>query len=82
MRQERMANGGWQIGRRMCCEGLGGPGAKRHKVKHVHFVRMGGTDASREQGPSALGRGDGTVRERRLPPDGLRGTLRAERDET
>ena len=23
----------------------------RHKVKHVHFVGSGGTDASREQGP-------------------------------
>jgi hypothetical protein len=26
----------------------------RHKVKHVHFVGMGGTDASREQGPLGL----------------------------
>jgi len=23
----------------------------KHKVKHVHFVGTGGTDASREQGP-------------------------------
>jgi hypothetical protein len=25
----------------------------RHKVRHVHFVGIGGADASREQGPVA-----------------------------
>jgi len=31
------------------------PQTMKHKVKHVHFVGMGGTDASREQGPLGAG---------------------------
>jgi hypothetical protein len=27
----------------------------KYKVKRVHFVGIGGTDASRKQGPAALG---------------------------
>jgi hypothetical protein len=27
----------------------------RHKVKHVHFVGIGGAAMSREQGPAAVG---------------------------
>ncbi len=40
----------------------------RHKVKHVHFVGMCGTAASREQMPVGEVSMGATGRERRRPP--------------
>lgn len=40
----------------------------RHKVKHVHFVGIGGAAMSREQGPAAVGVRDATGREWHRPP--------------
>ncbi len=44
----------------------------KHKVKHVHFVGIGGTAASREQVPVGEVSTGATGRERRRPPERTR----------
>gem|GEM_PF-5519341 len=50
--ERRPGSGG--VGRRLCRVAGKELPPMKHKVKHVHFVGIGGTAESREQGPLAV----------------------------